>query len=53
MGRVRAAGFALLPTLDRPHYDVVLPDLRDRTLERQESAFDEPQANPAAGPPSG
>ena len=26
-GRLRSLGFALVPTFDRPHYDVVLPDL--------------------------
>jgi hypothetical protein len=40
VGRVRELGFALLPTLDRPHYDVVLPDLEDATLDRLELAFD-------------
>ncbi|MHB1446097.1 MAG: hypothetical protein ACYCTI_08575 [Acidimicrobiales bacterium] len=47
VGRLHAAGFALLPTLDRPHYDVVLPDLTGRTLDRLESSFDPPQPNPA------
>lgn len=49
VGRLRLAGFALLPTLDRPHYDVVLPDLSDATLERLEGSFDEPIRNPARG----
>jgi len=29
-GRLRSLGFALVPTLDRPHYDVVLPGPRRR-----------------------
>jgi hypothetical protein len=51
VGRVRAAGFALLPTLDRPHYDVVLPDLTDVTLDRLDSSFDPPEPNPGVLPP--
>ena len=46
-GRLRPAGFALLPTLARPHYDVVLPDLAEATLARLERAFDAPVPNPA------
>lgn len=46
VARVRAAGFPLLPTLDRPHYDIVLPDLTDETLDRLDSSFDPPEANP-------
>lgn len=45
-GRVRAAGFALLPTLARPHYDIVLPDLLDGTLGRLDQAFDPPIPRP-------
>jgi hypothetical protein len=45
-GRIRALGFALLPTLARPHYDVVLPDLADETLDRLELAFDLPIPRP-------
>ena len=41
-GRLRAAGFALLPTLARPHYDIVLPDLAQATLARLEGSFDAP-----------
>lgn len=40
VGRLRGLGFALIPTLTRPHYDVVLPDLADATLDRLELAFD-------------
>jgi hypothetical protein len=46
VGRLRALGFALLPTLARPHYDVVLPDLVDETLGRLELAFDVPILRP-------
>ena len=53
VARVRTAGFALLPTLDRPHYDVVLPDLTDGTLVRLDSVFDPPEPNPAARRPQG
>jgi hypothetical protein len=47
-GRIRALGFALLPTLARPHYDVVLPDLADETLDRLELAFDLPIPRPTS-----
>lgn len=47
VGRLRALDFALVATLHRPHFDVVLPDTRDATLERLEAAFDPPIANPA------
>ena len=40
VGRLRSEGFALLPTLARPHYDVVLADLSDETLDRLESVFE-------------
>ncbi len=46
-GRLRMLGFALVPTLDRPHYDVVLPDIADATLDRLELGFDRPIPNPA------
>jgi hypothetical protein len=48
VGRLRSAGFALLPTLARPHYDVVLPDLADDTLLRLDSVFDGPIPRPSA-----
>jgi hypothetical protein len=44
--RVHAAGFALLATGDRPHFDIVLPDLAEPTLERLAAAFDPPERNP-------
>jgi hypothetical protein len=46
-GRLRILGFALVLTLDRPHYAVVLPDLADATLDRLELGFDRPIPNPA------
>lgn len=47
VGRLRVEGFALLPTLSRPHYDVILPDLADGTLVRFDGCFGEPEVNPA------
>lgn len=46
-GRLRTAGFALPPTLDRPHFSLVLPDLSELTLARLDRAFDAPIPNPA------
>jgi len=48
-GRLRRAGFALLPTFARPHYDIALPDLSDDTLDRLEDCFDAPGLNPGVG----
>lgn len=45
-GRVRGAGFPLLPTDDRPHYDVVLPDLGDGTVNRLIGSFGDPIDSP-------
>ncbi len=45
-GRLRAGGFPLIPTLQRPHYDVVLPDLEPPTLLRLDDCFDAPLTNP-------
>jgi hypothetical protein len=47
VGRLRSLGFALLPTLDAPHFDVLLPDLEPGTLDRLELGFDPPVPNPA------
>ena len=47
VGRLRALGFALLPTLATPHFDVLLPDLKAPTLDRLEMGFDSPVPNPA------
>lgn len=46
VGRLRSEGFPLIPTLERPHYDVVLPDLLPSTLERLDRCFDPPIPNP-------
>ena len=46
-GRIRTLGFALLPTLASPHFDVLLPDLEASTLDRLELGFDSPVSNPA------
>ncbi len=46
VGAVRAAGFALLATGDRPHFDIVLPDLDAPTLARLDTAFAPPEPNP-------
>jgi hypothetical protein len=47
VGRLRSLGFVLIPTLNFPHFDVVLPDLDGSTLDRLELAFDVPIPNPA------
>jgi len=46
VGRLRAEGFPLIPTLDRPHYDIVLPDLSSPTLVRLDRCFDPAVPNP-------
>jgi hypothetical protein len=48
VGRLRSLGFAFLPTLARPHYDIVLPDINDDTLDRLELAFDLPVERPGS-----
>lgn len=50
VGALRAAGFAVIPTLARPHYDVVLPDVTAPTLSRLEGCFEPPVPNPARRP---
>lgn len=47
VGALRGAGFALIPTLSRPHYDVVLPDITPSTLGRLDDSFEPPAPNPA------
>lgn len=47
VGRLRTSGFPLIPTLGRPHYDVVLPDLEDPTLLRLDACFDPAVTNPS------
>jgi len=46
VGEVRAAGFAILATGDRPHFDIVLPDLDAATLARLGAAFAPAEPNP-------
>jgi hypothetical protein len=46
-GRLRSAGFELLPTFDHPHFTVVLGDHSEVTLARFARAFDAPIPNPA------
>ena len=50
VGAVRAAGFAFLATGDRPHFDIVLPDLEVTTLGRLDAAFAPPEPNPGRRP---
>lgn len=45
-GRVRAAGFALVATFDRPHFTLVRADLSELTLARLHRCFDDPIPNP-------
>lgn len=44
--QLRSAGFTLLATDGRPHFDIVLADLEDETLLRLRSCFDTPRPNP-------
>lgn len=46
VGRLREAGLVLLATFARPHFDVVLPDLSDRSVRRLIECFSEPIDNP-------
>lgn len=43
---LKSDGFALIPTLAWPHFDVVLADLTDETLTRLDAAFGPPIWNP-------
>jgi hypothetical protein len=45
-GRLRTAGFVLLATFDRPHFDIALPDLSDAVVARLDECFDPPIPNP-------
>jgi len=47
-GRLRAAGFALLPTFARPHFSLVLPDLAELTVARLDRCFDPPIPKPGS-----
>lgn len=49
-GRLRRAGFPVLATFGEPHYDVVLADLDDDTMDRLERCFDAPGPNPGRRP---
>jgi hypothetical protein len=43
----------LLATLDRPHYDIALPDLSDGVVTRLTDCFDPPIPNPGETPARG
>ena len=45
-GRLRSEGFPLIPTIDHPHFDIVLPDVAHRTLGRLQECFGPPVLNP-------
>lgn len=47
VGSLRERGFPLIPTLGRPHYDIVLPDIEPQTLQRLDRCFAAPIPNPA------
>lgn len=49
-GRLRSAGFELLPTFKRPHYTVRLSSGRDSELEALADALGAAQPNPYHGP---
>jgi hypothetical protein len=49
VGQIRGARFDLLATGDWPHYNVVLADLDDETIERLGHCFGAPFPNPGAG----
>lgn len=46
VGHLHDSGFALMATGPRPHFDVVLPDVGNRTLDRLAQCFGPSQANP-------
>jgi len=47
--RLRSAGLPLLATFTAPHFDTVLPDLSEATVERVTACFEDPIDNPARG----
>jgi hypothetical protein len=49
VGQIRRARFDLLATGDWPHYDVVLADLDEETIQRLGHCFGPPFPNPGAG----
>lgn len=46
VGRIRQAGFQFLASGEWPHYDIVLADLVDETIESLRTCFGPPFANP-------
>ena len=46
VGRLHDAGFALIATGRRPHFDIVLPDLAPSTFTRLATCFSDPEPNP-------
>ena len=49
VGRLRSAGFPLLPTFARPHFTVVLPSVADADLNRLLACFGPASHNPGDG----
>ena len=49
VGQIRQAHLDLLATADWPHYDVVLADLDEETIQRLGHCFGPPFPNPGAG----
>jgi hypothetical protein len=45
-GALRRAGFALLATGQRPHFDIVLPDVESGTIVRLDAVFGPAVPNP-------
>ena len=52
VARLHQAGFVLLPTLDAPHYSVVLPNLHVATIRVFRNCFDPAQPNPPSSLPA-
>lgn len=46
VGRLHNSGFPLLATGRQPHFDIVLPDLLDETVDRLATCFDPAEPNP-------
>jgi hypothetical protein len=49
VGRIRSAGFRLLPTFTRPHFTVVLASVEEEELMRLLACFDRASHNPKHG----
>ena len=45
-GRLRHESFVLLPTFERPHFDIVLADISEFTIARLIRCFNDPIPNP-------